>query len=176
MDEDSPEPAREKPSQVPSWITLGFVLGALFVLALPRHGAPDPGPRLMEPEPAAKPPAPAAAPRITTIEAVFAAWERYAVWSGGTTEVALWSPETKSFSEFYEVARLGDNTYFRSITSLTRPVLTHGVDANSPLQFTETERQRFEWLQEVDRENLKAVSAAARDVFPTPPPAKDDGK
>ena len=176
MDEDLLEPAKEKPSQVPSWITLGFILGALFVLALPRHGTAEPGPRLMEPEPAAKPPAPPAAPRITTIEAVFEAWEKYAVWSNGTTEVALWSPDTKSFSEFYEVVRVGDNTYFRSITSLTRQVLNHGVDVNSPLEFTETERQRYEWLREVDKENFKAISAAARDAFPVHPPSTDDGK
>ena len=178
MDDDTPEPAKEKPSQVPSWITLGFVLGALFVMALPRHSAPDTAPRSVQPEPAARPLGPPEAPRITTIEAVFAAWERYAVWSNGTTEVALWSPDTKKFSDCYELIRVGDNTYFRSITSLSRPILTHGVVVDSPLKFTETERQRSEWLREADKENFKAVSAAARESFQTPPvtPTPEEGK
>jgi len=47
---------------------------------------------------------------------------------------------------------------------------------NSPLEFTETERQRYEWLREVDKENFKAISAAARDAFPVHPPSTDDGK
>jgi hypothetical protein len=50
------------------------------------------------------------------------------------------------------------------------------VDVNSPLEFTETERQRHEWLREVDTENLKAVSAAARDAFPPAAPSAVDGK
>jgi hypothetical protein len=74
----------------------------------------------------------------------------------GTTEVALWSPDTKSFSDCYEVVKVDGENYFRPITSLTRPVLTHGVVENSPLQFTETERQRKEWLGEVQKENWKA--------------------
>lgn len=169
MEDDATEPSKPKPSQVPSWITLGFVLGALFVMALPRRGAPEDSAKLMQPEPAATPAPKLSTPRLTTIEAVFAAWDRYAVWNNGTTEVALWNPETKAFSDFYEVARIGDNTYFRSIAGLTRPVLTHGVVSDSPLQFTETEGQRLEWLREVDKENFKAVSAAARESFPAPP-------
>jgi hypothetical protein len=43
MDEETPsKPLPEKPSQVPSWVTLGFVLGALFVLALPKRPAVAP--------------------------------------------------------------------------------------------------------------------------------------
>ncbi len=167
-DETDIKAAKEKPSQVPSWVTLGFMLGALFVLALPRHNPPPEAPaRPTQPEPAvavAKP----AAKRLSTIEAVFAAWDRYAVWSGGTTEVALWNPDTGSFSDCYEVMKAGENYYFRSITGLTRRVLTHGVVSDSPLQFTETEVQRQEWLREVDRENFKAISAAAKEAFPVP--------
>ena len=75
-----------------------------------------------------------------------------------TTEVALWNPDTMSYSECYEVLRTA-NIYFRSICQAAEPaVLTHGVVDESPLQFTETSRQRQEWLGEVDRENLKALS------------------
>ncbi len=173
MDEEDtpPRPAAEKPSKVPSWITLGFALGVLFVLALPRRTAPEPEARPAAVQAPAKPAGPAEAPRLSTIEAVFAAWDRYAVWSGGTTEVALWSTETKTFSECYEVMKVGENYFFRSIPSLTRPVLTHGVVNDSPLQFTETERQRYEWLHEVDKENLKAISDSVRQEAPVSPPA-----
>jgi hypothetical protein len=159
MDDETPPPA--KPSKVPSWITLGFVLGALSVLALPRR-TPVPEVRPVVEAPVT-PPAKAAEPApIATIEAVFDAYDRYAVWSNDTTEVALWNAGTNSFSDCYEVLRVGTTYYYRSIPSLTRPVLAHGVVENSPLQFTETERQRAEWLREASKENLKAFSEGMR--------------
>jgi len=170
MEEESPPPP-PKPSQVPSWVTLGFALGALFVIALPRR-APVAQEVLPVVEPA---PAKPEAPRpISTIEAVFAAWDKYAVWSDDTTEVALWDTEKKSFSECYEVLRVGDGYYFRSILHLTRPILTHGVVDGSPLQFTETARQRDEWLADVSKENLRALSEGAHDALAPLPdtPAK----
>ncbi len=171
MDDDNPsEPVQRKPSQIPSWVTLGFVLGALFVLALPRRAAVDPAARPAKEAAEDRPAKPAAAPRVTTIEAVFAAWDKYAVWSNDTTEVALWNPDTMSYSECYEVLRTANGYYFRSISKLSRPVLTHGVVDESPLQFTETSRQRQEWLGEVDRENLKALSEAARQTLPVAAP------
>jgi hypothetical protein len=155
MDEETP-PVPAKPSQIPSWVTLGFVLGALFVLAWPRHEADAPAERAAAEVVAPTPPPVAPGPRYATIDAVFEAWGNEAVWSDGTTEVALWSPETKSFSDFYEVVNVDGENYFRPISGFTRPILTHGVAANSPLQFTETEQQRKEWLGEVQKENMKA--------------------
>lgn len=163
MEAETPQgPAQAKPSKVPSWVAVGFIAGALFVAALPKGAAPEAGPR---PDAIAPAPRPASAPKIATIEAVFAAWGKYAVWSDDTTEVALWSTETMSYSDCYEVLRTGEAYYFRSIPALTRPVLTHGVVEDSPLKFTETDRQREEWLAEVDRENLKALSEAAHQAF-----------
>jgi hypothetical protein len=179
MDEDpQSKPLPEKPSQVPSWITLGFVIGALFVLALPKRAPVPPPPPVIEEAPplAGRPDEP---PRLTTIEAVFASWDKYAVWSNDTTEVALWDSSSKSFSDCYEVIRSGTDYYFRSIPSLTRPVLTHGVAENSPLQFTETLRQRDEWLDAVQRENWKALAEGARDALaplPAPKAKPPDGK
>jgi hypothetical protein len=144
------EPEKERPispsrlSKTPSWITLGFVLGALFVASLPREAAK------FAPEKSA---APATAvklerPKLTEIEAVFADWERYVVWDNNVTEVAMWDTEKKSFSIFYEVLRVRDSYYFRSIPRLTRPILTRGVpEQQSPLQFTETEASRREWIE-----------------------------
>ena len=158
MDEEAPAPPT-KPSQIPSWVTLGFVLGALFVLAWPRRSADAPEARpVVEAEPKQQAPA----PRMATIDAVFQAWGGGAVWSDGTTEVALWSSDTKSYSECYEVVRVDGEFYYRPIPSQTRPILTHGIPENSPLQFTETERQRQEWLGEVRKENWKAFTEGER--------------
>ncbi len=174
MDQESePPPRPSKPSQIPSWVMLGFILGALFVVALPRRTQVE-APAGPLPSPAVRPAQPAPAPRITTIEAVFVAWDKYAVWSDNTTQVALWDADTMSYSDCYEVLRTDDGYFFRSISKLTRPILTHGIVDESPLQFTETPRQRAEWLHEVDSENLKALSDAARQSFdaPTPEPTK----
>jgi hypothetical protein len=178
MDEESSsKPVAEKPSRVPSWVTLGFVLGALFVMALPKHAPVAPPHPVEEAPPVQR--LPLEAPRLSTIEAVFMSWESYAVWSNDTTEVALWDSQTKSFSDCYEVVRNGTDYYFRSIPSLTRPVLSHGVADNSPLEFTETARQREEWLDAVHKENWKALAEGTRDALapstaPTPKPV--DGK
>jgi len=141
MDE-SPDrpPSPSRLSKTPSWILLGFVIGALFVWALPRPTRPeaDPGPPprrvLLE------------RPKATDIEAVFADWGRHASWDHDLTEVALWDVEKKSYTLYYEILRSGDVCYFRSIPRLTRPLLTHGVPKTAPLQYTETEEQRHEWL------------------------------
>ncbi|HXN34924.1 MAG TPA: hypothetical protein VN877_02055 [Opitutaceae bacterium] len=160
MDEETP-PTPAKPSQVPSWVTLGFVLGALFVLAWPRRDTEAPAERPAENAAAPTPAKVAAAPKMATIDAVFESWGGGAVWSDGTTEVALWSPETKSYSDFYEVVRVDGEFYYRPIPALTRPIVTRGVPENSPLEFTETERQRQEWLGEVQKENWKAFMGNA---------------
>jgi len=160
MDDDAPSaPPAAKPSQVPSWITLGFALGALFVMALPRPrelarpAAPAPAPALR----------PAPAPQLTTIEAVFEQWQQYAVWSGETTQVAMWNSVTQGYSDCYEVLRVGDNLYFRSIPALTRPILTHGVVPESPLQFTESAAARQQWLGDVRQENWRQFSQGVHD-------------
>ena len=141
-EQERPVPA-SKLSRTPSWITLGFILGALFVLALPDDQdksatqTPRPEPQVVRLE----------RPSLTEIEAVFAEWSQFAVWENDITEVALWDSKRMSYSLFYEVLRNGDVFYFRSIPQLTRPVLTHGVPENAPLQYTETEERRREWLR-----------------------------
>ncbi len=162
MDEDEPPPPPpSRPSQIPSWVMLGFILGAGFVLALPRREArPDP-------QAAARPVAAtqvlriaAAPPRVTTVEAVFATWGRYAVWDNDLTEIGVWNPAAGQFTDFFEVLRFADGYYFRSIPLLTRPVLTHGIPSGSPLEFTETEAQRREWLKERDASYWETVGGS----------------
>jgi hypothetical protein len=172
MDEEAPQ-APAKPSQTPSWVTLGFILGALFVLAWPRHtpDAPEDKPVVeAAPTPSRAPPA----PRYATVDAVFEAYGNYAVWSDDTTQIALWSPEEKKYADCYEVVRVGGENYFRPIPGLTRPVLTHGIPENAPLQFTETESQRQEWLGEVQKENVKAFFGNTPQV-PAAPAGKTPG-
>jgi hypothetical protein len=146
MDETENVPAvpRSRLSKTPSWITLGFVLGALFVLALPRDekkttvsSSPQVTARLVQLE----------RPKLTEVEAVFDEWERYAVWKNNLTQIALWDTEKRSYSIYYEVLRQNDEHYFRSIPALTRPLITRGVPADAPLQFTETEESRRAWIE-----------------------------
>jgi hypothetical protein len=136
---------------------LGFLLGVLFVLAWPSR-PPIPAPVPAAPQVPAEPKPTAPAPSsLTTIEAVFAAWDSYAVWDNDLTEVALWNSKTRDFSDCYEVLRSGNAYYFRSIPHLTRPVLTRGVKTNCPLEFTETEEQRQERLKSEADELWKDV-------------------
>lgn len=137
LDKPAPPP---RPSSTPSWVLLGFVIGALFVWALPREDRTKPPPA-----------APATIvhldrPKATDIEAVFAEWGKNAVWEHDLTEVALWDVDKKSYTLFYEILRSGDACYFRSIPQLTRPILTHGIRGHAPLLLTETEEMRREWL------------------------------
>ncbi len=149
--EDESEPnyqaeTRPKMSLTPSWIMLGFVLGALFVAALPSFEKEVPPPAL----PLVRSPEPTTPKlgQITTIEAVFAAWGEHAVWSDDVTEVSLWSTETNRYDDSYEVRRVGDRYYFRSLPRLTRRVIKRGKPVpECPLLFTETEEQYREWLE-----------------------------
>ena len=136
-------------SRTPSWVMLGFLLGALAVYAMmrPRGGAPV----STLPVATNTPPAPEPkreAPMLTTIEAVFATWGENAVWHANTTEVALWNTRDRDFTDFYEVRRIGGVNYFRSIPALTRRVIRRGKEIpECPLQFTETEEQYREWKE-----------------------------
>jgi hypothetical protein len=150
---------------------LGFLVGVLFMLALPRRQAPPPPPAVPA-TPTAPPPA--APPAMTTIEAVFAQWGKYAVWDNDTTEVALWDSQTKDFTQCYQVLRAGDALFFRSIPHLTHPLLRHGLPdgENTPLQFTETAAQQREWLRASRDESWRAFTEAVHSGSATPPVRK----
>ena len=140
---------RSKMSMTPSWVMLGFGLGAAFVLALPSwEKKPAPQPVELRLVPAAPRP-PAAPPQLSTVEAVFERWGQHAVWDDDTTEVRLWDSVKEEFAECYEVRRVGGVLYFRTIPRLTRRVINHGKRLpDSPLQFTETEEQYQEWVKD----------------------------
>ncbi len=150
MDDEPPAkrypPSVSKMSQTPSWVMLGFVLGALFVLALPdRKPAPPPVESPREKARASTPP-PREPPPLSRIEGVFEEWGKLAGWSDDTTEVALWDPAEERYADYYEVRRINGVLYFRSIAKLTRRVIDRGSKLPaSPLLFTETEEQFREW-------------------------------
>lgn len=131
---------RERPispsrlSKTPSWITLGFILGAVFVYSLPREDK--------RAQATTTPTAPAQSqrlerPKLSDIEAVFAEWGRYALWADDITQVALWDTDKHEYSIFYEVLRSEGNYYFRSISRIDRFVPPEEIrlPPNSPLRF-----------------------------------------
>jgi hypothetical protein len=143
MEPDESRPAsRPKPSKIPSWIMLGFLLGAIFVWALPH-------PR----ESVARDPAPAAVverpvlssipthPRLTDVEAVFEEWgNQYALWAGDTTYVCMWDSESKTYRDCFQVIRRGDDLFFfRSISRPRNLRARDGVPTGSPLEFLNPE-------------------------------------
>lgn len=146
MEPDKPKsrPSVSQLSKTPSWVMLGFILGAFFVWALPRREttvrpivlAPHVEKRVeLEPR------------KLTTIEAVFDQWSQYAVWDDDVTQVALWNSASGDFAEFYEVRRMDGAYYFRSLPQLTHRVIRRGPP-QCPLRFTETEEQYQERRQE----------------------------
>ena len=173
MEEDPEVPPKSYPlspakmSKTPSWIMLGFLLGALTVIALPPlrkspPAAPVPLPDLRSPEQAGKRTEPAPPPQLTTIEAVFAEWGKHASWTDSTTEVAMWNSHRESYSDYYEVLRIGNYYYFRSIPTLTRRIIERGKPMpESPLLFTETEAEYQEWRQHGRKERTRDVAPSS---------------
>lgn len=162
-------PSVSKLSKTPSWIMVGFVLGALTVITLPRKEPEAPAPARIEPANRPVPTTPPTVERGKFFESVFAEWSKYAVWENDVTEVAFWNTETKAFSDRFEIYRTGDRNYFRSIDGFTRPPLTHGVPANSPLEFTETQAARDEWLRENNAEQVRNFLEAPVGAAPVAP-------
>jgi hypothetical protein len=132
--DEAPPPSRPKPSKIPSWIMLGFVLGALFVWALPNPRAPRASPT---PTPPAVPPlAFGTHPRFTEVEAAFERWKEYALWADDVTYVCLWdSAETRTFRDCFQVLRRGDDLFYRSVPRPRDLRAREGVPEECPLQF-----------------------------------------
>jgi hypothetical protein len=172
MDDDEPKSEQRYPlaaakmSKTPSWIMLGFLLGAAFVYGLRKKTVVEPPTLRIADTPVAT--APAKPPQLTTIEDVFAVWGKHAQWTDDVTEVVLANEHDGAFTRFYEVRRVGPNFYFRTIPRLTRRVISRGKPVpECPLQFTETEEEYQEWRQHgrVERgpeRNLRPVTEVQR--------------
>lgn len=176
-------PSAARLSRTPSWVMLGFLLGAGFVWLLLRP-SPD-----LSPVPAAPAKAPAgqgavpkvvqqaapvapAAPakpkprQLSTVEAVFEDYGKNAIWERDRTEVALWNSDKGAYADFYEVYRDDGVYFFRSIPALTRPLMTVPDQVDVPLVFTETaalRRERIEALR-----HLVPAHAAPNEPLPKP--------
>ena len=133
-------------SQAPSWILLGFVIGAVFVFLLRRQYIVEEA--LLAP-PVVEAPANAASEGLASptaaragestavaFDAVWRAWGHHAVWVDDTTQVALWNAKSGDYSDAFEVVRKGDEFYFRPLPALTRPMVDRGLGVGAPLQFT----------------------------------------
>lgn len=131
--DESPPASRPKPSKIPSWIMLGFLMGALFVWALPRPRPASPAPAPVTPVISA--PASATHPRFSDLEASFLEWQQYALLSGERGYVVMWDAESRSFRDCYEVLRRSDEFFFRSVPRPRNLRAREDVPANSPLQF-----------------------------------------
>lgn len=140
------KPTVRQMSKTPSWVMLGFILGALFVWSLPDD---DPATTRQRPIVLAAPPTPAPSKpaELSTVETLFATWGEHAVWYEDTAEIAIWNSGTRDFSDYYEVRRIEGVLYFRSIPQLTRRPVRHGrpMPPDCPILFTETEEQYQEW-------------------------------
>lgn len=152
MDHEPPQKtyplSASKMSKTPSWIMLGFVLGALFVFALPKRTLKPARPAGAVPQEPAKPAVPRDPPPLSRIEIIFEKYGEGAIWSDNTTEVAMWDPIEERYADFYEVRRVNGKLYFRSLPQLTRRIIARGkMPADSLLQFTETEEQYREWQE-----------------------------
>lgn len=162
---------------------LGFVLGALFVFALPdRTPKSAPAVAITATEPA-RPVVPRDPPPLSRIEIIFEKYGEGAVWSDNTTEVAMWDSVEERYADFYEIRRLDGKLYFRSIPQLTRRIIARGkIQADALLQFTETEEQYRDWDEHGRRERpiermwQKPARAPAISVAPPSVPAMDTPK
>ena len=172
-----------KMSKTPSWIMLGFVLGAAFVLALPQR-TPKPVPAVAVPASGpANPAVPREPPPLSRIEIIFEKYGEGAVWSDNVTEVAMWDSVVERYADFYEIRRLEGKLYFRSIPQLTRRIIARGkIQADALLQFTETEEQYREWQEHgrterpIERMWQKPARAPAISVAPPAVPTMDTPK
>ncbi|MBI4626324.1 MAG: hypothetical protein HY736_24285 [Verrucomicrobia bacterium] len=176
MDDDSDlsrPPAQPKLSMTPSWVMLGFVLGALFVFALQPRENKSASPAPAPPAQPAAPAPPLPPPRLTTIEAVFADWGAFALWDNDTTEVALWNTDQRGYTDFHEVRRAGGTLYFRTIPRLTRRIVNRGkpLPESCPLQFTETEEHYREWFEHGRTERPSQTRRAPPRPVPATPVA-----
>jgi hypothetical protein len=134
---------------------VGFVLGCVFAYALDRELEKRRPPAPVPPEKTPAAPVPPelqpSAMRLSQneVDAIFRQFAEGAVWENDITEVAVWNPEVKKFSDLVEVMRSGGYFYYRPILQLTRPLISVDPAPGVLLLYTEPERVREERLKSI---------------------------
>ena len=148
---EEPPVDRRKLSTIPSWVMLGFVLGALVMFGYRSRSSPTEAPEQPPAAVQAEEPAPGEArnsyayedqPSFSVVEALFEQYRSYAFWEDERTEIAIWNTRTLDFTDCFELLRGEHGTYYRSIPRLTRLPLPGYGPPNCPVLFTETALQR----------------------------------
>lgn len=154
-EDDLPPTPKEKLSRTPSWIMVGFVIGCVFAYVANREVEKrrSPAPR-SEPAAQSAPVAPPETPpsmRLSQneVDAIFRQVFENAVWENDLTQIAVWNPLTKKFSDLVEVMRSGEYFYYRPLTKLTRPLITAEAESGVLVLFTETEAMREKRLESI---------------------------
>jgi hypothetical protein len=188
-DETEPQAPNRKPSTAPSWVMLGFALGALVTCTYRGGERETAGIDRTEPaavvvEPVEPPPNPATEvneyaypdrPSFNIVEALFDEFRHYAFWEDDRTEIALWNTRTLSFNDCFEVLRTDQGLYFRPIPELTRLPLEGYGPENSPILFTESAGQwvaRYHKARGTTPPRVPGPGRVNLPKLPPPPPPR----
>ena len=137
---------------------LGFILGSVTVWAFLRRPEMPPSPPAVEADATAEPSDAAAnapatksrniatladKPSISVVEAIFEQSREYAFWFENVTQIAIWNSVTGDYTDFFEVYRTRDATYFRPLDKLTWwRIDGYGPDPGM-IRFAETNEMRL---------------------------------
>ena len=142
----------EKSSNVPVWLTLGFVAGCVFgwmIFHEPAKTLSAPAAMTTAPEVTAVPDgAPKDIATLAAAEQYFQRWGGYAVWENQTTQFAVWNGRKQRHADFYEVRRADGKFYFRTLPQLSWVLVDHGPKSRAPIWFAETVAMRAQFYQE----------------------------
>ena len=104
---------------------------------------------------------------MQVVEALFEQHRAWAFWDHGATQIALWNGATGAFTDFFEIRRTEEGTYYRTLDALTWwPIEYYGPD-NAPIRFTETNVMRLA------RYRAAGIVPEERKLPPPPPPHFD---
>ena len=168
MSEDT-SPTHNKPSQIPSWVMVGFVLGVLTMWGFQSDAPAEATATVVKPAEVADDLASAAPtenplmqdgkPSIEVVQRLFEGLREWAFWTDDRTEIAVWNATTLGFTDHFEIIRGDEADYFRAIPGFSRLPLEGYGPEHSPILFTETAEQR-----------AKRFYQANLDKVPPPPP------
>ena len=182
MSEDTPQ-ENNKPSQIPSWVMVGFVLGVLTMWGF--QSSEDSEPAAAEatanatPEtstsgaPTENPLMQDGKPSIEMVQRLFSGLREWAFWTDDRTEIAVWNATTSGFTDHFEIIRGDDRDYFRAIPRFSRLPLEGYGPEHSPILFTETAEQRSQRYYQANPEKVPPAAPKPTPVefktLPRPP-------